>query len=243
MGNYTNCSSISFGVGRHIWLHDKRIFTHHGVSCDVPKRRKRRGEAVTMTIQDKRIPRQKSQALIVVAAGAASGLIASLAISALILLAERVAGLPVGTFYLMLISAILQTHDYSMYVIVQGMLLHMLAGTVLGLAISTPFAVSKRAYSSLGRAAPAYGLAAGVFIWAALFLPVTYGTMIPLLKSLDGQSVISQSAPTGDIYRIAVSDMLGMIDRIVYTALAFNMLFGLITLVSTKAFSQAATHR
>ena len=196
-----------------------------------------------MTIQDKGIPRQKNHALKVVAAGAASGLIGSLAVSALIFLAERVAGLPLGTFYLTLVSAISQGHDYSMYAIVQGMVLHVLAGIVLGLAISTPFAISGRAYSSLGRAAPAYGLAAGALIWAVLFLPVTYGTMIPLLKSLDGQSVIRQSAPTGELSKIAVSDMLAMIDRIVYTALAFNMLFGLITVVSTKAFAQASIHR
>jgi hypothetical protein len=196
-----------------------------------------------MTIQDKGIPRQKNHALKVVAAGAASGLIGSLAVSALILLAERVAGLPMGTFYLTLVSAVSQGHDYSMYAIVQGMVLHVLAGIVLGLAISTPFAISGRAYSSLGRAAPAYGLAAGALIWAVLFLPITYGTMIPLLKSLDGQSVIRQSAPTGELSKIAVSDMLAMIDRIVYTALAFNMLFGLITVVSTKAFAQASIHR
>lgn len=196
-----------------------------------------------MTIQDKGIPRQKNHALKVVAAGAASGLIGSLAVSALIFLAERVSGLPLGTFYLTLVSAISQGHDYSMYAIVQGMVLHVLAGIVLGLAISTPFAISGRAYSSLGRAAPAYGLAAGALIWAVLFLPVTYGTMIPLLKSLDGQSVIRQSAPTGELSKIAVSDMLAMIDRIVYTALAFNMLFGLITVVSTKAFAQASIHR
>ncbi len=196
-----------------------------------------------MTIHDKRIPRQKNQVLSVTASGAASGLIGSLAVSALILLAERVAGLPVGTFYLTLIAAISQGHDYSIYAILQGMLLHILAGTVLGLAISMPFALSSRAYSSLGRAAPAYGLVAGVLIWTVLFLPLTYGTMIPLLKSLDGRSVIRQSAPTGELSKIAVSDMLAMIDRIVYTALAFNMLFGLIVLVSTRAFSQAAIHR
>ncbi|MEO9363129.1 MAG: hypothetical protein ABI348_04435 [Nitrososphaera sp.] len=196
-----------------------------------------------MAVHGRPIPLQKSRGLAVAGAGAASGLIGSLAVSALILLGERVAGLPVGTFYLMLVSAISQAQDYNMYAIVQGLLLHLIAGTAIGLAISTPFAVSRRAYASLGRFAPAYGLAAGALVWAALFVPVTYGTMVPLMQSLDGRSVIDQHSPIGELFRIAVSDMLAMMDRIVYTALAFNMLFGLVALVLTRAFSEAAIGR
>nr|WP_294805671.1 hypothetical protein [uncultured Nitrososphaera sp.] len=195
-----------------------------------------------MTIQGKHALLQ-SRGLAVAGAGAASGLIGSLAVSALILLGERVAGLPVGTFYLMLVSAISQAQDYNTYAIVQGLLLHLLAGAAIGLVISAPFAVSRKAYSSLGRFAPAYGLAAGALVWAALFLPVTYGTMVPLLQSLDGRSVVDQHTPTGILFRIAVSDMLAMMDRIVYSALAFNMLFGLVVLVLTRALSEAAMGR
>jgi len=195
-----------------------------------------------MTIQGKHALLQ-SRGLAVAGAGAASGLIGSLAVSALILLGERVAGLPVGTFYLMLVSAISQAQDYNTYAIVQGLLLHLLAGAAIGLVISAPFAVSRKAYSSLGRFAPAYGLAAGALVWAALFLPVTYGTMVPLLQSLDGRSVVDQHTPTGILFRIAVSDMLAMMDRIVYSALAFNMLFGLVALVLTRALSEAAMGR
>lgn len=186
---------------------------------------------------------QKNRALAVAGAGAASGLIGSLAISALILLAERVAGLPIGTFYLMMVSAISQTQDYSTYAIAQGLLLHLLAGAVIGVLISAPFAASRKAYASLGRLAPAYGLAAGVLVWAALFLPVTYGMMVPLMQSLDGRSVVSQHSPIGTVFSIAVSDMLAMTDRIIYTALAFNMFFGLVTLVLTKAIAGAALGR
>jgi hypothetical protein len=195
-----------------------------------------------MTIQGKHALLQ-SRGLAVAGAGAASGLIGSLAVSALILLGERVAGLPVGTFYLMLVSAISQAQDYNTYAIVQGLLLHLLAGAAIGLVISAPFAVSRKAYSSLGRFAPAYGLAAGALVWAALFLPVTYGTMVPLLQSLDGRSVVDQHTPTGILFRIALSDMLAMMDRIVYSALAFNMLFGLVALVLTRALSEAAMGR
>lgn len=190
-----------------------------------------------------RVSLGKSHSLALVAAGAASGLIASLALSALILLAERVAGLPVGTFYLVLVSAISQVQDYSTVTIVQGLLLHLLAGTVIGALLSAPFAISKRAYGTLGSLSPAYGLAAGALVWAALFLPVTYGSMLPLLQSLDGQSVISQRAPIGQNFRIAVDDLLSMTDRIVYSALAFNMFFGLLGLVLTRAIAGAILGR
>lgn len=181
----------------------------------------------------------KSHCLVVLAAGAVSGLVASLALSALILLAERVAGLPVGTFYLVLVSAISQVQDYSTVAIVQGLLLHLLVGTVIGAILSAPFAASKKAYGTLGGMSPAYGLAAGALVWAALFLPLTYVSMVPLLESLDSQSVISQRAPIGQNFRIAVADLLAMTDRIAYTALAFNMFFGLLGLVLTRAFAGA----
>lgn len=47
--------------------------------------------------------------LAVAGSGLAAGLISSLAISALILLVEKLADLPVGTFYLVLASVALQT--------------------------------------------------------------------------------------------------------------------------------------
>jgi hypothetical protein len=177
--------------------------------------------------------------LAVVGSGAASGLIASLALSAMMLLAERVAGLPVGTFYLVLMAAITQAADYSTSVIAQGLLLHLAAGTVIGLVISAPFAASRMAYRILGGFAPALGLGAGALIWAALFVPVTFGAMLPLLQSLDGQSVISQRAPVGNLFQVAVADLLVMMDRVIYTALAFNMFYGLLALILTRSLAAA----
>lgn len=177
--------------------------------------------------------------LAVAGSGAASGLITSLALSGMMLLAERVAGLPVGTFYLVLVAAITQATDYSMAAIAQGLLLHLVAGTLIGLVMSAPFAASRKAYSVLDRFAPALGLGAGVLIWAALFIPVTFGTMIPLLQSLDGQSVISQRVPVGNLFQIAVSDLLAMMDRVIYTALAFNMFYGLVALILARSIASA----
>ena len=175
----------------------------------------------------------------VLGSGVAAGLVASLAASALLLLAERTAMLPVGTFYMVLVSAVLQASDYGTYAIVQGLLLHLLAGAVLGLVMSAPFALSRKAYGTLGRLAPAYSLGAGALVWAALFIPVTFGTMFPLLQSLEGRPDILQSAPAGDLFQVAVADLLAMVDRIIYTALAFHMLFGLLALIATRAFAGA----
>jgi hypothetical protein len=177
--------------------------------------------------------------LSVAGSGAASGLLASLALSALMLLAERVAGLPVGTFYMVLVSAITQVTEYSMSAIAQGLLLHLAAGTIIGLLISMPFAASRKAFSILDRFAPALGLGAGVLIWSALFVPLTFGIMLPLLQDLDQQSTISQRVPVGNLFQVTVGDLLAMIDRVIYTALAFNMFYGLVALILTRSITGA----
>ncbi len=191
-----------------------------------------------MTISEAR-PETAHFRMAVLGSGIAAGLVASLAVSALMLLTERTAMLPIGTFYMVLASAVLQASDYGTYAIAQGLLLHLLAGAVLGLVMSAPFALSKKAYGTLGRLAPAYGLGAGALVWAALFIPVTFGVMLPLLQSLEGQPDIRQRAPAGDLFQVAVADLLAMTDRVVYTALAFHMLYGLLALIMTRAFAGA----
>ena len=191
-----------------------------------------------MTISEAR-PETAHFRMAVLGSGVAAGLVASLAVSALMLLAERTAMLPIGTFYMVLASAVLQASDNGTYAIVQGLLLHLLAGVVLGLVMSAPFALSKKAYGTLGRLAPAYGLGAGALVWAALFIPVTFGMMLPLLQSFEGQPDIRQRAPAGDLFQVAVADLLAMTDRVVYTALAFHMLYGLLALIMTRAFAGA----
>lgn len=199
-----------------------------------------------MTVSEKMGSGSQSRAknvLTILGSGVAAGLIASLAVSALILLAERVAQLPVGTFYLMLVSAITQTQEYNLFSIAQGLLLHLATGSVIGLIMSIPFAVSQKAYVSLGKYAPVYGLAAGFAIWLVLFLPVTYGVMLPLLQSLDGQAEISQRAPIGDLFKTATSELLTIIDRVVYMAAVFNVFYGLLALILTKSFASAILER
>jgi hypothetical protein len=67
--------------------------------------------------------------------------------------------------------------------------------------------------------------------------------MIPVLQSLEGQPEIRQRLPVGDLFRVAVADLLAMTDRVVYTALAFNMFYGLLALIMTRAFASALLER
>jgi hypothetical protein len=175
--------------------------------------------------------------------GLAAGLISSLAISGLLLLVERISDLPVGTFYLVLVSALLQTQEYTINAVALGLLMHLAAGSVIGLAISVPFIASKRSFAASGKYAPAYGLAAGFALWAVLFIPVTYGIMLPLLNSIDSEAVIRQQTPAGQVYAIATDELLAMIDRVIIGSIAFNVFYGLLVITLTRSLYEAYLRR
>lgn len=182
--------------------------------------------------------------LAVAGSGLAAGLISSLAISALILLVEKVAQLPVGTFYLVLASALLQTQEHTISTVALGFLMHLAAGSVMGLAISVPLSISKKSLAAAsGRYAPVYGLAAGFALWLALFLPVTFGIMLPLLNSIDSQAVIRQQVPVGQVSTIATGELLAIMDRVIVDSLAFNMFYGLLAVMLTRSISGAYLRR
>jgi hypothetical protein len=169
--------------------------------------------------------------------GLAAGLIASLAISGLLLLAERISDLPVGTFYFMLAYALLQVQDQTAGAALIGIAMHLAAGAIIGLAISMPLA-SRR----ISKYAPAYGIAAGVVLWAALFIPVTYAVMVPLLNSVESRE-ITQSVPAGITYEIATGELPGMMDRIVMGSLAFNAFYGLLAATIAKSMYESRMRR
>lgn len=175
--------------------------------------------------------------LAVAGSGLSAGLISSLAISALILLVEKVALLPVGTFYLVLASALLQTQEYALNTVVLGFLMHLAAGSVMGLVISAPFSVSKRFMTS-GGYAPAYGLAAGFALWLAIFLPVTFWVILPLLNSIDNPAMIRQQVPSGEVSTIATGELLALMDKVIVGSLAFNMFYGLLAVMLTRSLSE-----
>ena len=181
--------------------------------------------------------------------GLVAGLVSSLAISGLILLVEKINSLPVGTFYYVLVSAL--TNSYSgntETVIALGLALHLLAGSFLGLIMSIPYVllrniredgINRKKMSFIEKYSSIYGIAFGFGLWLMIFLPVTFMIVIPLLNSFEFQDImIGQRVPTGEVASTTFYGLLSMMDRIIYGALAFNVLYGLLTAIMLQSFSQ-----
>ena len=176
----------------------------------------------------------------VTAFGLIAGLVSSIAISGLMLMVEKVTSVPIGAFYLVLMSAITHSQVYSLNMIVSGLLLHLVAGRLIGLAMAVPFIVNNdnnKGRNSLGtiinKYAPLYGLGFGFALWSLLFIPITFWIVLPSLNTLEHRTII-QEAPTGTV-AIAPSDLLAMQNRIIGGALVFNMFYGLLVAIIIKS--------
>ncbi|MPZ08211.1 MAG: hypothetical protein GEU26_17650 [Nitrososphaeraceae archaeon] len=170
--------------------------------------------------------------------GMLAGLLASACISALILVVEKTIDIPVGTFYLVLVSSLTQSHVESVNMIVAGLLLHLFTGTIIGAIISIPFATrDSKILSIMHKYAPIYGLLCGLVVWAFLFVPVTFWVIIPLLGNLDQDQFIVQQTPVGTASSITVGELLSINDKILIGALVFNMFYGLVTSIIVKSMT------
>jgi hypothetical protein len=177
----------------------------------------------------------------VAAFGLIAGLVSSIAISGLMLMVEKVTSVPIGAFYLVLMSAITHSQVYSLNMIVSGLLLHLVAGSLIGLAMAVPFIVNNdnnKGRNSLGtiiiKYAPLYGLGFGFALWSLLFIPITFWIVLPSLNTLEHRTII-QEAPTGTVAAIAPGDLLAMQNRIIGGALVFNMFYGLLVAIIIKS--------
>jgi hypothetical protein len=170
--------------------------------------------------------------------GVIAGLLASISISGLIFIVEKTIDIPVGTFYLVLISSITQSQADSVNMIVAGLLLHLLTGSIIGIIISIPFALRDTKISTImNKYAPIYGLICGVVIWTFLFVPVTFWIIVPLLSNPMHDQAIVQRSPVGTASSITVKELLSINDKIVIGALVFNMFYGLVTSIIIRSFS------
>jgi hypothetical protein len=180
--------------------------------------------------------------------GLFAGLVSSLAISGLMLLAEKISSLPVGTFYYVLVSALTSSFSSDTQgVIALGLAMHLLAGSFIGFLMSMPFIVLRntpggtinKRTSFIQKYSPVYGIAFGFGLWLVLFLPITFMVVIPLLNSFENQDImIRQSAPTGEVTSTTFFGLLSMMDRIIYGAIAFNIFYGLITAILLQSFCE-----
>jgi hypothetical protein len=172
----------------------------------------------------------------VIAFGLIAGLVSSIGISALIVMVEKVTAIPAGAFYLVLISSITESHLYSIYMIMAGLLLHFVAGSFIGLVMAIPFAMyinSNKTDTSrtISKYAPIYGLCFGFAVWLFLFVPITYSTVLPTLNNIKEGQVITQQDPTGRIVYFVIGDILSMQNNIIVGALALNMFYGLVAAI------------
>jgi hypothetical protein len=175
--------------------------------------------------------------------GLIAGLISSLAVSGLILMVEKVTAVPVGTFYMVLMAALPEANLSSVNMIVSGLLLHLISGSIIGLAMSIPFTLFKKDSGKIiYQYAPVYGLLFGLALWSILFLPVTFWMVLPLVSSVDNQ-IIEQSVPTGPIASIETNKLSDMSNKIVFGALPFNIFYGLLTAIIINSLSQNYLHK
>jgi hypothetical protein len=170
--------------------------------------------------------------------GLVAGLISSLAISGLILMVEKITAVPVGTFYMVLMAALTDSYVSSVNMIISGLLLHIISGSIIGLVMAIPFTTYKRSSAkTVYRYAPVYGLLFGLALWCTLFLPITFWMVLPLVSSLENL-VIEQQVPTGPIASIETSKLSDMSNKIIFGALPFNIFYGLLAATIIKLLSE-----
>ena len=174
---------------------------------------------------------------LLIAYGLTAGFISSIAISGLLLLVEKSVSLPVGTFYIMLSSAFIQSQDY--YIIdniILGFILHLITGSIIGLVMCIPFIVFKdKSLRYLQKYAVGYGLGFGFALWSFFFIPITLWMILPILDASQDKTIIQEVPAQVDV--MFSTDKLAMlVDRIMIGAIAFNMLYGLLVATMIKSF-------
>src|SRR4029078_968056 len=105
--------------------------------------------------------------------GLIAGAISSLCVSSLILLTEKVIGIPVETFYLIIIDALLHSTSTSVSYVTYGFILHIVTGTLLGFMIVISFFTNKEYFLKLTKYSELYGSIFGLVIWAIFFIPIS----------------------------------------------------------------------
>ena len=168
--------------------------------------------------------------------GLTAGFVSSIAISGLLLLVEKSISLPIGTFYIMLSSALIQSQGYySTDNIIFGFLLHLITGSVIGLVMSIPFIVLKdKSLRSLQKYAVVYGLGFGFALWAFFFIPITFWIVLPILDASQDKTIIQEVPAQVDVM-FSTDKLATLVDRIMIGAIAFNMLYGLLVSIMIKS--------
>lgn len=168
--------------------------------------------------------------------GLIAGAISSLCVSSLILLTEKVIGIPVGTSYLVIIDALLHSSSTSVSYVIYGFMLHIVTGTLLGFMIAIPFLRNKKYFLKLTKYSELYGSIFGSVIWAIFFVPISLMVVSPEISQIS--IVILQQTPTGIISGINTNGLQSTVWETIVLALPFNVFYGLIVGITIKSFAE-----
>ena len=168
--------------------------------------------------------------------GLIAGAISSLCVSSLILLTEKVIGIPVGTFYLIIIDALLHSSSTSVSYVTYGFILHIVTGTLLGFIIAIPFLRNKQYSLKLTKYSELYGSIFGFVIWAIFFVPISLMVVLPEISQIS--MVILQQTPTGIVSGINTNSLQETVWETIVLALPFNVFYGLVVGIIIKSFNE-----
>ncbi len=168
--------------------------------------------------------------------GLIAGAISSLCVSSLILLTEKLIGIPVGTFYLIIIDALLHSSSTSVSYVTYGFILHIVTGTLLGFIIAIPFLRNKQYSLKLTKYSELYGSIFGFVIWAIFFVPISLMVVLPEISQIS--MVILQQTPTGIVSGINTNSLQETVWETIVLALPFNVFYGLIVGIIIKSFNE-----
>ncbi|MGB7676627.1 MAG: hypothetical protein WBL54_08900 [Nitrososphaeraceae archaeon] len=168
--------------------------------------------------------------------GLIAGAISSLCVSSLILLTEKVIGIPVGTFYLIIIDALLHSSSTSVSYVTYGFILHIVTGTLLGFIIAIPFLTNKQYSLKLTKYSELYGSIFGFVIWAIFFVPISLMVVLPEISQIS--MVILQQTPTGIVSGINTNSLQETVWETIVLALPFNVFYGLVVGIIIKSFNE-----
>ncbi len=157
----------------------------------------------------------------IVAKGALAGLLASTVIALLIFIAELIIGYPNGIFYTVISDALSIDTMIGYNSTLIGLLLHLIAGTVIGVIASIPSSIMLSLLANLERCM-LYGTILGIVIWITVFLPISYLLIIPLLNTHEYELLDRNGS------MITSDDLKEQFNRIVYSAIGFHIQYGII---------------
>jgi tetrahydromethanopterin S-methyltransferase subunit B len=168
--------------------------------------------------------------------GLIAGLVSSLGISSIILLTEKLIGLPIGTFYIIITDALIHSSSISITNVIYGLTLHLITGALLGLVMAIPFSISKGTLQKLTKYSQLYGAGLGLGIWALFCVHISFMIVLPQISQIS--IIIVQHTPTGTRAGFDSNTIQAAMWKIIVLALPFNVFYGFVVGIIIKSFNE-----